>query len=345
MRRHLLNFLTALSLVLCVAVVGLWLRSHWSAAGDESLGLPVGGGGTRYTVRSAGARLTLYGPPPPAGAAPPVPLPPPNAWQVNSDLLWRTKLTSLAPDVTPRQAVAAIHNDQICWEVSRQYLRTFRAMKPGDDPWRPHFSPRGRPGTPAQKLAPWDPVDEFEDGDLPRHRPFPAAALTPALLAALEDPHRWLAAHVVLTRLHLYPDPHYTQRFGPPFGDAWVHDFNGLRAELRPEGPALKWTDDGSDGDYYRVQPCVARIDPDQRQELVRQWHRKLDVPLASTRHAVVAGVLFLLPAARSAAAVYRRHRHRHRADRNLCPSCGYDLRATPGRCPECGAAAPEDAA
>ena len=46
--------------------------------------------------------------------------------------------------------------------------------------------------------------------------------------------------------------------------------------------------------------------------------------------------LLAILPAQRFASrwAVSRRRR---RWDRGLCPSCGYDLRATPGRCPECG--------
>jgi len=46
------------------------------------------------------------------------------------------------------------------------------------------------------------------------------------------------------------------------------------------------------------------------------------------------------LTAGAPALAMYRWTRSRRRAAAGRCPSCGYDLRATPERCAECGAAA-----
>jgi hypothetical protein len=76
------------------------------------------------------------------------------------------------------------------------------------------------------------------------------------------------------------------------------------------------------------------------------EWHERRSRRRGTLHaHAVVpfwavAAVTAAMPAGWAAARWQRARRHRAARSAGLCPGCGYDLRATPERCPECGAAA-----
>lgn len=62
-----------------------------------------------------------------------------------------------------------------------------------------------------------------------------------------------------------------------------------------------------------------------------RTWHGRVIVPFW-----LPALLSAILPAVAAARYVRERRSNRRRA-RGLCVVCGYDLRGTPDRCPECG--------
>lgn len=110
-------------------------------------------------------------------------------------------------------------------------------------------------------------------------------------------------------------------------GFSWAYRHGGAPPGSRPFG--------GSDSHgfhFLRAEELVGTWGTDHYDRGVR-W--QLTLPIWS-----LLAAASVLPAAWLGLVIVRR-RARARARRaGRCSSCGYDLRATPGRCPECGAAA-----
>ena len=78
------------------------------------------------------------------------------------------------------------------------------------------------------------------------------------------------------------------------------------------------------------------RRSPGWERRALAGWYADPEAYTASAQAPAwsVAAVLAMLPMAR----VVARVRGGRQTPAGICPACGYDLRATPGRCPECGA-------
>jgi hypothetical protein len=65
-------------------------------------------------------------------------------------------------------------------------------------------------------------------------------------------------------------------------------------------------------------------------QSVLAGWWGNLCLVIAGQFLEIAAGFVIVLP-------IWRRRKRDERLAANQCPSCGYDLRASPERCPECG--------
>jgi hypothetical protein len=163
------------------------------------------------------------------------------------------------------------------------------------------------------------------------------------LMAALEDERMFLMAHALLARTHRGEKASDDPRGGLKLwleetsrhSGHWTGPYDGIHLDLIEDTPR---GNQGSWGQEIWARVTTPQITPAERARICRLWHERLDVTLWTARYSHLAPAMFALPAISLATSAARRLRRRNRRTAGRCLECNYDLRATPDRCPECGA-------
>jgi hypothetical protein len=211
-------------------------------------------------------------------------------------------------DDAVRRAVAGMRNDDVEWaEMVVEEARTGR-RRPG----RWVVGPLPRPQTPTAEAA------ELSGG--PANWPTTYRNLAPttrALLNALEDPNKALAAHAVLYGSVSWEMPPGQQEFTRSLGELPV------RLRLSP-GLA-----------DARVVVRADVPDPAAWAALRSRWHDRLDVRIGTVPDSLLLSATALPPLLWCCAWTRRDRKRRRRVRLGLCLACGYDMRHSPEKCPE----------
>ncbi|QOV90506.1 hypothetical protein [Humisphaera borealis] len=300
MLRRLLPIVAALSLILCLAVVVLWVRS-WHAL-DQFTEVV---GGHRYTFTSTEGVVSVIGPPPAAS---------------NPD-------TRKSADA----AVASIRNSDFTWLV---WLDNSRLLVSVDS----ICPPKRRAGS----------------GSAYAEQAFTAADLARPLLSALDDPARFAAAHLLLCRgwstwskrlvASQLPVDEGAGVREAPYDEFLDSDGQAIWARVVQDGLTIDLrlpAEDGAPAFSGSVgYDFVGYPDPKDLPAIRQRWTRELGVTMAVVPYPAAMWGTLVLPAVWLLTLFWRAGVRRRRRWSNRCPACGYYLRATPDRCPECGSAA-----
>lgn len=204
-----------------------------------------------------------------------------------------------ARDAEVAEVASRMRNSDASWIIYPRYM--LRVSGPNGDTRLPDEVGVGvllAPGSPSAQLA-------GKPGD---------PAVRRALLAALEDPDRSAPAHIALANIWI---PGLME--SPQQHMQWV-------------GVAVPSSTAQTES-MQRLQIHAGALSPVEVQIAAARWHQVFDTRSPPIPLWPLVGLTLSVPAAWT----WRVHRRRSHRSRNQCLICGYDLRASPGRCPECG--------